>query len=100
VRNDGRDEAPPSKLAIYYSDDPRFDRGEDQRLAEVTIGKVRPGRSTAEATESVKVPAHAREGYRYLFAVIDDEDAVAETDERDNVALEPIYVVPSAIASQ
>lgn len=98
VRNEGKDAAPASKVAFYYSDDPRFDRQEDPRLTEAPIGKLRPGRSSAEQTVTVTVPPRAREGYHFLLAVLDDEDVVSETDERDNVALEPVYVLPSELA--
>ncbi len=93
VRNTGRSAAPPSKVGFYYSDDPRFDRGEDVRVGEVDIEGLSAGAASREKVVTVVVPKDAREGYRFLLAVIDDDDAVAETDERDNVALEPILVL-------
>lgn len=103
VRDTGNSPAPASKVGIYYSDDPRFDRGEDVRVGGVDIERLLPGAATKDKAVTVTVPKNAREGYRFLLAVIDDAQAVAETDERDNIALEPILVLPTdriATASQ
>ena len=67
--------------------------GEDVRVGEVDIEGLSAGAASREKVVTVVVPKDAREGYRFLLAVIDDDDAVAETDERDNVALEPILVL-------
>ncbi|HVU00340.1 MAG TPA: CARDB domain-containing protein [Polyangiaceae bacterium] len=93
VHDTGRDGAPASRVGIYYSDDPRFDPGLDRKLADVDVEALRAGGASREKTVTVTLPADAREGYRFLLAVVDEDDAVTETDEHDNVALEPIRIV-------
>lgn len=77
---------------VYYSDDPRFDVERDVKLGELDLGAVAGHATTKERALDVVVPRDAREGYRFVLAVIDDGDQVRETDEHDNVALEAIQV--------
>ena len=92
VRNTGLDAAVSSKVAFYYSDDPRFDVERDVKLGELDLGAVAGRATTKERALDVVGPRDAREGYRFVLAVIDDGDQVRETDEHDNVALEAIQV--------
>lgn len=95
VRNTGLDPAPASKVAFYYSDDPRFDVERDVRLGEIDLGPVAKHATSKESALDVVVPKDAREGYHFVLAVIDDLDGVAETNEHDNVALEAIRISTS-----
>ena len=91
LRNTGSDSAAAFKVSFYYSEDPRLD-SKDPKLAELEIPKLAKGSEPGEHTLKLKIPASAGEGYRFLLMVTDDGDAVAETDEFDNIALRPVHV--------
>ena len=91
LRNTGTDASGPFTVAFYFSADPRLD-SKDERLGEYQYKKLGKGAETGEHVIATRVPAAAAQGYRYLLMAVDDGDAVAETDEYDNVAVRPLLV--------
>ncbi|MBI3204897.1 MAG: hypothetical protein HYZ29_25395 [Myxococcales bacterium] len=91
MRNTGADASGPFKVAFYFSADPRLD-SKDERLGEYRYDKLAKGAEPGEHVLSTKVPTSAARGYRYLLMAMDDGDAVAETDEHDNIAVRPLRV--------
>ncbi|MCL4751807.1 MAG: hypothetical protein KJ015_16650 [Myxococcales bacterium] len=91
LRNTGSDTSGPFKVAFYYSQDPRLD-SKDELLASFELKKLAKGSEAGEHVLAGNVPAGAAEGYRYVLMSMDDGDAVAETDEHDNIALRPVLI--------
>jgi len=100
VRNTGRDAVPATKVGLYYSDDPRFERGADHQVGELAVPRLASGSTSKEQSVRVEIPPGAQHGYRYLIAVVDDAGAVSETDELDNVALAPILVASAGASAK
>jgi glucose/arabinose dehydrogenase len=85
VRNQGTASAPASRLRVLLSDDAVLDPS-DAVLKESKIKKLKPGR---EKTSKVKVtldPEITASG-KYLFAVIDALNDIAELDEKNNLSM-------------
>lgn len=91
LRNTGADASGAFEVAFYFSADPRLD-ARDERLASFEVKKLGRGAEAGEHVLAAKVPASAAEGYRYVLMSTDHGDGVAESDERDNLALRPLLI--------
>ncbi len=85
VVNQGTAIAPVSRLRVILSNDAVLDPG-DTILKESTIKKLKPGRGRTMKVK-VKLPAGVSAAEKYLFAVIDAEGAIPETDETNNTPM-------------
>jgi len=85
VRNQGNATAPTSRLRVILSDDAVM--GGDTVLHESSIGQLRPGQSRTRPV-NVPLPRGVNASGKYLFAVIDALNSVAETNETNNA---PMY---------
>jgi hypothetical protein len=86
VWNQGNATAPTARLRVIFSDDAVLDPG-DTVLQESSIRSLRPGWSRTSRVR-VRLPLGANASGKYLFAVMDALNSVAETDEANN---EPMY---------
>lgn len=83
IQNIGDQVARPSKVRTYISDDSTYDGG-DTLLKQIATGKMKPGKSTKK-TFSYSFPYTVSISGKYIIALIDAENTVIETDERDNI---------------
>ena len=86
VWNQGNATAPTSRLRVILSDDPVLDPG-DTVLQESSIGQLQPGQDRTRPVNE-PLPLGVNASGKYLFAVVDALNSVAETDETNN---EPMY---------
>jgi hypothetical protein len=89
VWNQGNAPAPTARLRVILSDDAVMGPS-DAVLRESSIGQLRPGQSRTRPI-NVPLPRGVNASGKYLFAVIDAPNAVAETIETNN---EPWYEIP------
>jgi hypothetical protein len=82
VWNQGNATAPTSRLRVILSDDAVMGPG-DTVLRESSIGRLRRGQSRTRPV-NVPLPLGVNASGKYLFAVIDAPNAVAETIETNN----------------
>lgn len=85
VWNQGSATAPASLLRVILSDDAVLDPG-DTVLQESSIRSLLPGRSRTSKVK-VKLPLGVTASGKYLFAVIDPLNGVAETIETNNTLM-------------
>lgn len=90
VGNTGTAAAPASTLGVYLSSDGTLS-SDDRLLASLQVGPLAIGASTT-LTPTISIPALAPAHYT-LFAVADDGNQVAESNESDNVASAPLDVL-------
>jgi hypothetical protein len=86
VVNQGTATAPASRLRVFLSDDTVLDQTSDLLLKTFTIKKLKSGRGTMSKLK-VKLPLGVTAAGKYLFAVIDAEIAVPETNETNNTPM-------------
>jgi len=86
VRNIGNLQASSSVVKFYLSDDPGLNVEEDLLIGKTRIAKLKPAKN-----KDVKLKFKLEEGEaptgKYLIAVVDADDDVAEANETNNVAV-------------
>ena len=102
IENAGDQDAPSSLVRFYLSDDGNYDEG-DRFLKQVASGKISRGKSKAK-TLSYSFGYGETLDCRYILAVIDADNAVAETNETNNTisygpteCVKPNETLPSRI---
>lgn len=85
VVNHGNAVTPASRLRVFLSDDAVLDPS-DTVLKESKIKKLKPGRGKTSKVK-VKLPLGVNAAGKYLFALIDALNSVAELDETNNVSM-------------
>jgi hypothetical protein len=83
IENVGTQDAPSSSVRFYVSDDGDYDEGVDTFLKRVSTGKVKLGSSKRKKLSYSFTVGESATG-RYIVAVIDTDDTVAEHLETNN----------------
>lgn len=83
IQNSGILDAPSSYVRFYISYNTVFDEGEDEFLKQVATGKIKKSKSKTK-TFSCSFGYGVQTSGRYIIAVIDADNTVAETDEVNN----------------
>lgn len=91
IQNVGTLDAPPTRWAIYFSDDTIVDAG-DIRLAESAPLAEIPEGNTASVSAQISLPPGLPGGLHYIVAKADARDVIAEPDENDNFDYFPITI--------
>jgi hypothetical protein len=92
VANLGQTTAAASVLRIYLSGDSVCTTGDTYLPPERTVPGLAVG-GTSTANSTVTIPAGTALGDRYVCAITDYDDAIAETDETNNTRSTPISIV-------
>lgn len=82
IRNTGNGDAKSAFVQFYLSDDPSLDQ-EDLLLKQLASGTVKANKSKAKKL-SYTFPFNETASHKYLIAVIDADNTIAETDESNN----------------
>jgi hypothetical protein len=85
IRNIGNGDAKSSFVRFYLSDDPSFDQG-DILLKQLASGIVKANKNKIKKL-SYAFPLNETASQKFLIAVIDADNAVAEVNEENNVVL-------------
>ena len=85
IMNLGETPAPSSFVRFYLSDDGVFD-GSDMPLKQEATGKIKFGKDKHK-TLSAKLPAGVDPTGKFIIAVIDVNNTVAEDDETNNIVV-------------
>lgn len=89
VQNLGNEDAEPSEVNFYLSEDDNYDTG-DILLKEVAVGKIKVGK-TKSRTLKYKLPLGQTATDKYIIAVMDADGSNSESNEaNNNVAYGPI----------
>lgn len=83
VRNEGELQAGRSTLAFYLSDDATLD-ADDTLLRQDTVSGIAPDGTVRVSIQKLKLAAGVSASGKFVIAVLDDSDQVAESDEADN----------------
>ncbi|KAB2958884.1 MAG: hypothetical protein F9K13_12260 [Candidatus Methylomirabilis oxygeniifera] len=86
VVNQGDATAHASRLRIFLSDDAVLDPNDDTVLEGLRIRKLRLGRATMHKVK-VRLRRRITASGKYLFAVVDALDRIAELDETNNLSM-------------
>ncbi len=97
AKNDGTIAANGVKVAFYISRDQVLDRASDFLITSTTVN-LPAGQSSASQALSLNLPSWKNnfwsvDGTYYLLALVDSDDAVAETNEANNVSVLNIDVL-------
>ena len=92
AKNDGTVSANGVKVAFYISRDQVLDRASDFLISDTTTVDLPAGQSSQSQAFSLNLPSWLNtfwtvDGTYYLLAVVDSDDAVAETNEDNNVTV-------------
>ena len=93
VRNYGTGPTGPFAVGLYLSGDTTFTTA-DTLIGEEQVGDIAAG-ATEYVGQFITVPASVPAGVYYLGMIMDTQNAVAETNEANNVAYRPDQVVIS-----
>jgi serralysin len=84
VRNAGVAPAGPFTVGFYLSNDTALSAS-DPSIAERDVAGLLPGEATADENTTARVPEWVPAGVYYVLMVMDSSDAVAESNEDNNV---------------
>ncbi|MBN1167966.1 MAG: hypothetical protein JXA44_12680 [Methanospirillaceae archaeon] len=84
VRNQGSDPAPSATANLYISDNLIFDEENDILLGSGSVEPLSPGMQS-DGIALVEIPKTLTKGIYYLCMVLDENDAIAESVEKNNV---------------
>jgi hypothetical protein len=91
IENIGSLKAPNSVVRFYLSNDKVYDQG-DTLLKQMTLGSLGAGKSSTKAL-NYTIPSGGTAGGKYLIAVIDADNAVAEYKGDNHVVSGPFEVI-------
>ena len=95
--NDGAGLAPAFRIRFYFSED-RIITSDDRAAGEFQYpGSFGPRVTGTELSRSITIPASATPGDRYVGAIVDPDNAIPETNERNNSSSHPIYVMSESL---
>lgn len=94
--NDGAGLAPAFRIVFYFSED-RTITTDDRVIGGFTYPWLGPRTTGTELSLPITIPASARPGDRYVGAIVDPDNAIPETNERNNSSSHPIYVMSEGL---
>jgi hypothetical protein len=95
IKNIGNDDAPLSKLNIYYSTDEIYDAS-DIFIDQIDVPLLNAS-SEYEILENITIPSSVSEGIGFILFMTDAENEVIETDEMFNTEFASFSVPPAGI---
>lgn len=91
VQNFGNVAAGSSTVKYYISDDQSLDTGQDLFLGEKAVPAL-GAQASKLITENLYLPINLWQGYYFIYAVLDANNEIAESNETNNIVSRQVYL--------